>query len=248
MAGYVKLQRSIWNDADFLALSAEDQRTYMLLISQADISHVGVLPLTPGRWSRLAAGSTPGRIRASLDRLASAQFILTDPDTEELLVRSYIVHDEAHKLTNGTKSLQMAYDRVMSPRLRSVIVTILTTVDVRVDSTVESSQQPAAKPSSHKPAASSRTGRASEASSPDTTTTAAAALESFIDYRQGEVQPGNVAGFRKSLRSDERRVRGPKLDAYTAEHPDATVDEVLGAVFGLTEMQLYVLNKQRKGA
>ena len=43
MAGYVKLFRSIWNDPDFRALTRGQQQLYMLLISQQDLSNVGVL-------------------------------------------------------------------------------------------------------------------------------------------------------------------------------------------------------------
>ncbi len=49
MAGYVKLYRSVWQDPDFVALPPAAQRLYFLLISQPDLTHVGVLPLMPAR-------------------------------------------------------------------------------------------------------------------------------------------------------------------------------------------------------
>ena len=45
-----RLSVEIWNDPDFLALSADAQRMYMFLISQSDLAHDGVLALRERRW------------------------------------------------------------------------------------------------------------------------------------------------------------------------------------------------------
>ena len=137
MAGYVKLQRSIWTDPDFVALDASAQRLYLLLISQHDITHVGLLPLMPTRWANLAADTPTVDVTLALRVLEDAGFIATDEQTGELLVRTYLVHDGAHKLTNGVKSLVNAHGRVFSPRLRNIIRDVLATVDVTVAPTVD---------------------------------------------------------------------------------------------------------------
>jgi len=136
-SGYVKLHRSIWHDPDFTALSTEAQHMYLLLMSQPDITHVGIVPYMPPRWARLAAGMTVSDLHARLDELTAANFVLVDTETLEVLVRSYAVYDEAWKLTNGPKSLVNAHAKVYSPRLRNAIMTVLATLDVTVDSTVE---------------------------------------------------------------------------------------------------------------
>lgn len=154
MAGYVKLLRSIWTDPDFVALDTEAQRLYLLLISQPDISHVGVVPFMPARWARLSVTST---VDATLDAtlvLEAHNFVAVDNETGELWVRSYIIHDEAWKLTNGKKSLVNAHERVYSPRLRNLIATVLATVDVTVTSTLEPTVDVSHKPATirHEPA------------------------------------------------------------------------------------------------
>jgi len=136
MAGYVKLFRSIWQDAEFVALSCEAQHLYLLIISQPDMTHVGVLPLTISRWARLTHAKTSVDIRNSLAELEAARFVVVDTATEELLVRSYILHDRAHLQTNGKKSLVNAYGQVLSDQLQTVLATLLATVDVTVDAPV----------------------------------------------------------------------------------------------------------------
>ena len=78
---------------------------------------------------------------------------------------------------------------------------------------------------------------------------AAAALELFIDHRQSQVQPENTTGFRRSVRVDEMRLRGPLAIEYMTDHPDADSHDVLEHVFGLSEMSIWRLTGQtRKGA
>jgi hypothetical protein len=84
---------TIWQDADFVALSAEDQRTYLMAFSQPGISLCGVLPLTLARWARMASDTDADALRASIGRLERARFVVADYDTEELLIRTFICHD-----------------------------------------------------------------------------------------------------------------------------------------------------------
>jgi hypothetical protein len=88
-----RVQVTIWSDPEFVALSQEDQRNYFHAFTQPGISLCGVLPLTMGRWTGMAADVTPEGMRASFDRLEVAKFILVDYETDELLVRSFLRHD-----------------------------------------------------------------------------------------------------------------------------------------------------------
>jgi len=252
MAGYVKLQRTIWQDDDFVKLSVSAQRLYLLLVSQADISHVGILPLMPARWSRFSADSSPDSVRVDLDALAVARFVVVDVDTEELWVRSYLVHDEAWKLTNGTKSLVRAHGQVLSPRLRKDIATVLATVgvtvDSRVDVTLELSQQPAAMhlTSSQQPAASSEPSVEPGESGNCAEAVAAAALELFIAHRIEQTAPNNPGGFAASLRRNHAHDHQRAHD-YANDHPNATPADILAAVYGLAELDVWRITN-RKGA
>lgn len=75
MARYARVFASIWADPDFCALSSSAQRLYLLLITQPDVSHCGVLPLTERRWARLAADTDADSVRAALDELERVGFV-----------------------------------------------------------------------------------------------------------------------------------------------------------------------------
>lgn len=135
---YVKLQRSIWTDPDFTTLSQRAQWAYLMLISQPDITHVGVVPYMPARWVRLSVSATLESTVSATVELIERGYIVVDEETGELWVRSYVIYDRAWKLTNGPKSLMAAHAKVYSPRLRNLIRDVLATVDVTVDVTVES--------------------------------------------------------------------------------------------------------------
>ena len=71
----------------------EDQRTYLLVLSQPGISLCGLLAWNPDALRVTAADSTPESLMASVDRLVAARFLVVDYDTDELLVRSFIRYD-----------------------------------------------------------------------------------------------------------------------------------------------------------
>lgn len=91
--GHGRILTSIWEDADFIALDEKDQRFYLFLISQPNLNHAGLLPLTLRRWSRKAHGMTSADVEKRLQTLDDAQFIVMDDDTEELLIRSFVRND-----------------------------------------------------------------------------------------------------------------------------------------------------------
>jgi hypothetical protein len=232
-SSYVKLIRTIWQDADFLRLPLSSQRLYMLLISQADITHVGILPLMPTRWARLAPDTTAESVRDDLDALAVDNFVVVDNDTEEVLVRTYLVHDEAFKIPNGKKALVAAYGRVLSRHLQTVIAGVLGTVGVTVASTLPAtvgpSQQPAASTSNHEPAASSQhhdvPDDADDFDGAIAHPAAAAALVMLLRLRVATART-NPAGLKAKLRRDLPTEHGPALDRYLKAHPDATAHQL----------------------
>ena len=70
--GHGRILTSIWEDADFLALAQPEQRLYLFLISQPNLNHAGLLPLTLRRWARKAAGLTATELEKHLQALADA--------------------------------------------------------------------------------------------------------------------------------------------------------------------------------
>jgi hypothetical protein len=90
---YAPIVTAIWRDEHFRALTAGAQRTYLLLVSQPDISAAGTLALTLRRWAAMAADTTSETFRADLTELERARFVVIDEHTEELLVRSFVKWD-----------------------------------------------------------------------------------------------------------------------------------------------------------
>ncbi|MFG3476432.1 hypothetical protein ACGF3K_14370 [Streptomyces sp. NPDC047980] len=91
--GHGRILTSIWEDSDFLALDPQEQRLYLFLISQPNLNHAGLLPLTLRRWSRKARGLTSADLEKLLEALESTRFVVLDDDTEELLIRSFVRND-----------------------------------------------------------------------------------------------------------------------------------------------------------
>ena len=90
---YGKVYTSIWRDKDWRDLTPDAQWLYMLLLSQPDISTCGVLVLLPNKWVTAAIGMSLERLEAATALLKERRFIVADPDTFEVLVRTYIRHD-----------------------------------------------------------------------------------------------------------------------------------------------------------
>lgn len=93
-----RIYLSVWDDDDFRALPPDAQWAYFFLVSQSDMTHLGVLPLRTSRWvGRSAKGMTRERLGEALGELERGHYIVVDRDTAELLVRSYIRRDKVFR-------------------------------------------------------------------------------------------------------------------------------------------------------
>ena len=126
---YAKLFRDIWTDGDFLSLSPETRYVYMFLFSQPDLNAAGVLPLLPGRWSRMAAITTDA-MRGALRILDKHEYALIDEGTEELLIRTYVRNDELWRIPNTLYSVVRDAARTVSPFLRGTLADELSRLPV----------------------------------------------------------------------------------------------------------------------
>ncbi|GHG15410.1 hypothetical protein ACFFSH_39395 [Streptomyces filamentosus] len=95
--GHGRILSSIWEDDDFISLDEQQQRLFFFLISQPNLNHAGLLPLTLRRWSRKARGLTSLELEKRLDALEAGRFVVIDEDTEELLIRSFVRNDRVYK-------------------------------------------------------------------------------------------------------------------------------------------------------
>ncbi|MBZ6085880.1 hypothetical protein KVH15_33395 [Streptomyces olivaceus] len=120
--GHGRILTSIWEDTDFLALDEREQRLYLFLISQPNLNHAGLLPLTLRRWSRKATGLTPAELETRLQALDTARFIVMDDDTEELLIRSFVRNDGVWKQPKVMGAMVSGAMEIESKTLRRALL------------------------------------------------------------------------------------------------------------------------------
>lgn len=119
---HARLWCSIWGDPDFLALDSDAQRLYMLALSQPNVTMCGVVPYTPKRWAGLAADQTPGKVKKAASKLEAGRFCLVDPETEELLLRSFVRWDGVLDSPNLVIAMWKDVPFIHSSRLREVFL------------------------------------------------------------------------------------------------------------------------------
>jgi len=129
----------IWDDPDFCLLSAGAQRTYLMLITQRDITACGSLPLTLRRWSATCGEKD---IEAWIAELTDANFVLIDEDTEELLVRTFAKWDGGYRHTKRRMAVISTARAIKSVTLRSTASTELAKLGVSISDDKPSDTQP----------------------------------------------------------------------------------------------------------
>lgn len=127
---------AIWADPEFCALSSDAQRTYLMLVTQPDITACGSLPLTFRRWSMTLPEADRDRLAPALVELESARFVLVDRDTEELLVRSFAKHDGGYKHSKRVLAVIGYAEAIRSQSLRSTVVIELAKLGVSIPARV----------------------------------------------------------------------------------------------------------------
>lgn len=85
----------------------------------------------PKRISPLSGDGTPADVEMSAAELERGLFIITDEDTEEVLIRSFLKHDGLLQKPNVTKAMLAAFSSVSSAKLRGIIVHELRKLSVR---------------------------------------------------------------------------------------------------------------------
>lgn len=117
-----KILTRIWQDEDFTALNGLEQRLYMFLVTQPDLSFAGVLPLRPKKWAGKASRLTVAGLQKQLDILEAERFVVTDDDTGELLIRTFIRNDEVWKLPKVMVRVREDVALVESRALQSALL------------------------------------------------------------------------------------------------------------------------------
>ena len=111
----------MWGDGDWRDLPQPAQHLYMLLLSHPKLSYAGVTEWHPGKLAAMTRGVDAGQVVASGAVLESLGFIVVEPSTDEVLVRSFIKHDGLMKQPKLVVSMTTAYAAVASRRIQLVI-------------------------------------------------------------------------------------------------------------------------------
>jgi hypothetical protein len=146
---FAKLYLSVWDDPDFLALTGDAQRLYLVLFSHKKLSLAGVLPLQPRQWAKTARDALPETVEEALRELVEARFVVVDEDTEEALVRTFVRHDGGATNSNVHKAIRCAIDQVASKRLRATIEYQLALARGEEPQHPDPSEAPTEHPSEH---------------------------------------------------------------------------------------------------
>lgn len=142
---YARIMTAIWTNQDFRNLREPEQRMYLLLVTQADISAAGVLPLRLPRWARMSSSSSPEALADVLKALEAGRFIVVDWDEGELLIRSFIRWDGGFNNPKRRPVIVRAAEEVVSPSISRHLVTEFARVGITP------TEPPPDKPSGRKP-------------------------------------------------------------------------------------------------
>ncbi|MBP2208184.1 hypothetical protein JOJ86_005910 [Rhodococcus percolatus] len=133
---YGKAWFSMFTDDHFTSQLNIDKFLYMTLLGQPSLNYAGVTPINFKRWRKAIreGDRMPSELeaKAALIRLERNDYVFTDDDTGEVLVRSFMRRDEVHKMPNVMLSALRAAAQVESPKLARVLAAELTRVDLPV--------------------------------------------------------------------------------------------------------------------
>lgn len=118
---HARVKISIWTDAEFRAQSIEAQHMYFTLMSQPRLSHCGTLDYLPGRIAQLTAGNDESGVEYAVKTLEASRFVIVDRATQELLIRTFVRHDELLKFPNVVKAMAKDLAAILSDDLRDVV-------------------------------------------------------------------------------------------------------------------------------
>lgn len=116
------IKTEVWEAvSDFRRLPVDAQWAYAMLISQPEISNLGLLPHVPEKWWRLAEDLDRDRLNLALGILEQQRYTITDHGTGELLVRTFIRHDAIWKQPKLVTNARRLIRSVESDRIRDYL-------------------------------------------------------------------------------------------------------------------------------
>lgn len=122
---FAKLFLDIWEDPDFQALNVDAQHLFFMLLSSKQRTNAGVLPYTPGRFTRNAADLDRAIFDDAVTALEAARFIVVDRESQEILIRSFVRNDEGIKQPNMATNIGRTIGSIFSEEILDALFTEL---------------------------------------------------------------------------------------------------------------------------
>lgn len=119
---FAKIRTNIHGDEDWRNTTGAEKLLYYTLLSHPTLSYAGVVDWRPNRIAPLVDLSwTAETVETVAKALEARHLIVTDDDSEEVLVRSFIKHDGVLKQPRLAVSMVSAFEATASTFLRQVI-------------------------------------------------------------------------------------------------------------------------------
>lgn len=119
---YARITTALWRDPEWTALSVDAQWAYVALLAQPKLTLAGSLDMKIQSWRRWAAGVDEARLTNALVELQDEGMILTDTRTQELVIRTFVLHDDVLKNRNLGRGMWSAWSTIESEELRLFVV------------------------------------------------------------------------------------------------------------------------------
>ncbi len=119
---HARVHLNIWTDDDWRSLSHDGQWLYLALLTSPTLAFCGVADWRPPRLAALADDLEPEAVSEYAVELVEERFILPDPSTEEVLIRSFVKWDGLMRTPNIAKALVRDHGTTASSVLRAVAV------------------------------------------------------------------------------------------------------------------------------
>lgn len=117
---HMRWQFGAWDKPDHAETGKDARHLYMTISADETVNQAGVLTMRPGAWARDAA-MTPDEVQVALDELEQRRFVVTDPTTGQLLIRTFIRNDEVAAQPNVLRSALSYAATLRSVPIRRVL-------------------------------------------------------------------------------------------------------------------------------
>lgn len=119
---FAKIKCGIWTDDDFLDLEPEERSLLIASWSRPEVNNAGVAPWRPDEMTHLISRhATADDVRRVGAALQEKRYLLIDERTREVLMRSYVRHDDVVRQPKLAVAFVAAFESIKSPVLKQTI-------------------------------------------------------------------------------------------------------------------------------